>query len=160
MKKLSEQAQVAKIMKEYCLKIGLSRRQVKTRSSSFAGGDSVDVDLTDVHPVIVAHIKKFSHDYEQGSFNEMKDIYEYKSNEKGLPRTKYLHVNSHISTNTSKLLKEYVKDLYGVDNDKDCQDLHHCWLNQLIYRVGQTCEFWDWLEDVKGIWGRPHEYQE
>lgn len=151
MRQLSEQAQVAKIMKEYCLKLGIPPHQVKTRSSSFANGDSVDVDLIDVHPVIVAHIEKFSHDYEQGSFNGMEDIYEYKSNSKGLPRTKYLHVNSSLSKATKELLKEYVKTQYGVDNDKDCRERHFCWLDQLTYRVGQKYEFWTWLEESKGV---------
>jgi len=108
----SPQAQVSKFCKQYIKSIGLTCR---TKSSSFAGGNSVDVFLTDIPPTVIASIKAEFEQYESGYFNAYKDIYEYKSNQSNVPTVKYLTVNNQFSDNTVNKAWSFLRGLYPAN---------------------------------------------
>jgi len=86
MKQLSEHAQVAKRIREYCKSLGV---KCSARSKSYSGGDSVHWSVENIHPDIAQQIKEFASQHEYGSFNGMDDIYEYTNCRDDIPQTKY-----------------------------------------------------------------------
>lgn len=87
-RQLSEQAQVAKRIREFCKSLGV---KCIARSDSFSMGDSVHWSITDQHPDIVKQIKDFAEQHQYGSFNGMEDIYEDTNSRSDIPQTKYCH---------------------------------------------------------------------
>lgn len=90
----SQQAQVAKLCKQYLTKRGI---ECRTRSDSFSMGDSVSVDVYDQPPEVVREIEKELKQYQYGHFDGMTDCYESSNRRHDIPQTKYLHVNNKHS---------------------------------------------------------------
>jgi hypothetical protein len=88
MKKISEHAQVAKLLKKKAKELGIN--VTSSRSKSFAGGDSVYLHFDSGSDNAVSQLKDYSHQFKQGRFNGMEDIYEYSNNRDDVPQTKYL----------------------------------------------------------------------
>lgn len=89
-RQLSEQAQVAKILKQKAKELGL---KVKASSESFAGGDSVTIKVLSGTDDSYAKLKEYSRQYQYGNFNGMIDLYELSNVRRDIPQTKYLFVN-------------------------------------------------------------------
>ena len=73
------------------------------RSSSFAGGNSVDISWTD--GATVEQVEAISDKYQYGSFNGMEDIYEYTNRRDDIPQAKYVSEQREIS----QTIKDEVK---------------------------------------------------
>lgn len=128
-REMSNQAQVAKIARQYCKSIGVKAR---ARSDSFSMGDSVTVDVEDQPPEVMAKIREHLGQYQYGSFNGMEDIYEYTNNRNDIPQTKYLSINCHFSHELEQaaysfLVNKYTANCAGFPEDfKEGQRLRMC----------------------------------
>ena len=91
MKQLSEQAQVAKLLKKKAKELGIN--VTRCRSSSFAGGDSVSIRFDSGSDDAVKQLQDYSSQFKQGHFNGMEDIYEYSNSRDDVPQTKWLRLN-------------------------------------------------------------------
>lgn len=91
---LSNQAQVAKILRQHCKKLGIKCRAT---SESFSMGDSVRLTVYDQPPETMAALNKFAAPYQYGHFDGMTDMYEYSNQRDDIPQTKFLFVENDIS---------------------------------------------------------------
>jgi len=104
MKTLSNAAQVAKLIKQKGKKLGLI---LSASSQYFAGGNSVDVNITKGSDKAVDELKDFSSQFKYGSFDGMNDIYDYNNYRKDIPQTKYLSVNDNRASEILEGIKNY-----------------------------------------------------
>jgi len=107
---LSTQAQVAKECRTYLKSIGIKCRAT---SESFAGGDSVDVELNDLNPKLHKEISDELSKYQYGHFDGMTDMYEYSNSNKDIPQTKYLHVNNRFSPELKQRAWAFIHATYA-----------------------------------------------
>lgn len=87
-RELSQQAQAAKMIREYCKSIGV---KCKARSDSFSMGDSVDWEVRNVDPETYDQIKTYADQFQYGHFDGMDDSYNLSNTRSDLPQTKYCH---------------------------------------------------------------------
>ena len=104
MKTLSNAAQVAKLIKKKGKQLGLT---LSASSQYFAGGNSVDVNITKGSDKAVDELKDFSSQFKYGSFDGMNDIYDYDNYRKDIPQTKYLSVNDNRASEILEGIKNY-----------------------------------------------------
>lgn len=109
-KQLSRQAQVAKIMKQECRKLGIKCRAV---SESFSMGNSVTVTVYDQPPEIMKKLKEIAAPYESGHFDGMTDMYEYSNSRDDIPQTKYLHVDNEVSDELRQAAWAFMREHIG-----------------------------------------------
>ena len=68
--------------------------KVGATSDVFAGGDSVDIRIEgNFTETQKEEIKAFARQYQEGSFDSMRDLYENTNLRKDLPQVKYVFVN-------------------------------------------------------------------
>lgn len=113
-KQISEHAHAAKLIRQELKKNGI---KAKVRSSSYAGGSSIRIALNNELPAVADAIKRFADDFQMGNFNGMEDIYEYGSNEKGLPQVKYVFVENRMDDSIYQAAWDYVKSHWGDMDD-------------------------------------------
>lgn len=87
-RELSQQAQAAKMIREYCKSIGV---KCTARSDSFSMGDSVDWEVRNVDPETYQQIKDYADQFQYGHFDGMDDSYNLSNTRSDLPQTKYCH---------------------------------------------------------------------
>ena len=88
-KKLSQAAQVAKLLKQKGKELGL---KVKASSQYFSMGNSVTVKVLAGSDEAVKKLKDYSKQFEYGTFDGMNDIYNVDNARDDIPQTKYLFV--------------------------------------------------------------------
>jgi len=90
---ISTAALCAKAIKS-ALKLKFPRLKIGATSDIFAGGDSVDVTVVgDFTEAQKQEIQAFTRQYQEGSFDSMRDLYENTNLRKDLPQVKYVFVN-------------------------------------------------------------------
>jgi hypothetical protein len=90
------------------------------RSSTFSGGNSVDVSWNDF--LMTKEVEKIVSKYQYGSFNGMEDIYEYTNNIEGLAQAKYVSCHRNMSEETKSFLLPIAESLYNDLKEKqDCR---------------------------------------
>jgi hypothetical protein len=104
MKTLSKAAQVAKLLKQKGKELGLT---LSASSQYFAGGNSVDVNITKGSDKAVDELNKFSSQFKYGSFDGMNDIYNYTNCREDIPQTKYLTINDRRAAEILTSIKNY-----------------------------------------------------
>jgi len=106
----TEAARAAKLIKTE-LKIGgqvLPKLSVK--SSTYSGGDSINVNWVDgTH---VKEIEAIIGKYQYGNFNGQEDIYEY-TNSQNHPQAKYIFAQRDVSYEFAVKIAEYYNKVYG-----------------------------------------------
>lgn len=85
----SAQAQVASQIRKSLKAAGI---QCKVKSRSFAGGNSVDVEVFDQLPATMAILEAEFAQYQYGHFDGMTDSYEYSNSRDDIPQTRFLHI--------------------------------------------------------------------
>lgn len=106
-RQLSEQAQVAKICRQYIKRLGL---QCTARSDSFSMGDSVDVRVTDATAAQRDQIDTELGQYQYGHFDGMTDMYESSNARSDIPQTKYLHIYYAYSDEIEQLAYTWARE--------------------------------------------------
>ncbi len=103
---LSNQAQVAKLCRQYLKSIGVKG---SCTSESFAGGTAVDVTYHDQSPAMDKQINTELSQYQYGSFDGMTDMYNYTNSRDDIPQTKYLHVNNRFTDGLKQKAWEFLQ---------------------------------------------------
>lgn len=138
-RKLSDAAQVAKLIKADLKKMGLACR---VSSSNFAGGNAVDVYLEDICPESMEKLQARFAKYEYGKFDGMTDCYEYSNVRKDIPQTKFLFIHNNKSAKMKVFLAAYIEKFCGVKNDEECFNKYDRWMDQLIHQTFCDAHFW------------------
>lgn len=142
-RQLSEQAQVAKICRQYVKSLGL---EVNATSDSFSMGNSVDVRVVNAtgeqRDMINSELKQ----YQYGHFDGMNDMYENSNYRNDIPQTKYLHIHYSYSTDFEQAAYEWSKQHamasdeaaqlpeHYIDADKNFR-LFNDFLSSVVYRT-------------------------
>lgn len=139
-RQLSEQAQVAKILKEKAKELGL---KVKASSKSFAGGDSVTIKVLSGTDEGYAKLKEYSKQYQYGNFDGMIDLYEMSNVRDDIPQTKYLFVDDGRLT---QIIDDYYEgspnDFYSLKFSQNGVDVsQHKFFQKIRELAGE-----DWRE--------------
>ena len=104
MKTLSKAAQVAKLIKQKGKELGLT---LSANSKYYAGGNSVDVNITKGSDKAVQELSDFSSQFKYGSFDGMNDIYNYSNYRKDIPQTQYLFINDRRASEILEGIENY-----------------------------------------------------
>jgi predicted RNA methylase len=110
----SAQAQVAKIMRQYCKAQGI---ECRATSDSFSMGDSVNVTVYDLPPAEYAALKEFGGAYQYGHFDGMTDMYEYSNRSQDIPQTKYLSIDNNFSDEIRQAAWDVIRATYCAAED-------------------------------------------
>jgi len=132
MKQLSNQAQVAKLLKKKAQELGITVKSCK--SSSFAGGDSVHLRFIAGSDDAVKQLNDYSHQFKQGHFDGMSDIYEYSNNRDDIPQTKYLFLNDDRADNILGDLAHYKTSWFANGEEVN--------FAQFMYRLRDQSDDW------------------
>lgn len=142
MRELSTHAKVAKLCRAFLKEKGIKGR---CTSMSYAGGNSVDIYVTDVSPDVEKMLNEEFAKYEYGHFDGMTDSYEYDNWDDSIPQVKYLFVQVDYSDEMREAAARYLADEFGVKNNEDARRLQY-WQDYavLVRRVlnGDLGEFW------------------
>lgn len=130
---LSTQAQVAKLIRKE-LKEKYPKIKFVVRSSSFSGGDDVNVDYTNGVPA--DEIRKVINKYQAGSFDGMTDMYNYDYDKTGVT-AKYIFVNRHISDDIREKTKKDLAlsyDIADVEDESLWQKKFDAWSSVIVHK--------------------------
>jgi hypothetical protein len=116
MKTLSNAAQVAKLLKQKGKELGLT---LSAKSQSFAGGNSVDVDVSKGSDTAIQELKDFSKQFVYGKFDGMTDYYDINNYRKDIPQTKYLFINDNRASTILKGLNNKYWDYSYIVNEQE-----------------------------------------
>jgi len=112
-KKVSDYAQVAKLLKQKGKELGLT---LSAKSQRFAGGNSVDVDVSKGSDQAIKDLKDYSEQFQYGKFDCMTDYYDITNYNENIPQTKYLSIrDERASTILQGLGKEYWDNSYIIN---------------------------------------------
>lgn len=131
---MTESAQCAKLIRAE-LKLAFPGVKFSVRSQQFAGGDSVDIGYQNgpTYDAVNAIVKK----YQDGDFDGMIDLYEYRPNPQNLPRAKYVMVQRDITNDIREATKIKIAKEYGIPDINDEQlwrKYTGAWSNERVYR--------------------------
>jgi aldehyde:ferredoxin oxidoreductase len=127
-KKLSQAAQVAKLLKNKAKDLGM---KVKAGSSYFANGNSVTVKVLTGTNINLKKLKDYALMYEAGSFDGMNDIYNYDNVNDSIPQTKYLSVDDDRAQYIVKDLKGDKYDDYTFSVNGEQVRSYYQWVQEL-----------------------------
>ena len=114
-KQLSEHARAAKL-----IRAELKKHNIKgiIRASIYAGGDSVNVSLTNCEaPWTVEAITKFCNQFQMGHFDGMIDCYEYSNRNDDLPQVKFVFIANGRSDADRQRAWDYLRNNFGGYED-------------------------------------------
>ena len=86
-------------------------------SENFAGGDAINISYNNGVPS--DEIEKVTNKYEDGTFDGMIDLYEYKKNPENLPRAKYIMISRQIDEAIREQIKKKIAKKYGIEDSND-----------------------------------------
>jgi len=121
------------------LKVNFPNVKFQVKSSTYSGGNSVDIYYEDAVPTkaIEAVVNK----YQQGHFNGMEDIYEYSNRNEDIPQVKYVMVNRSMSQEAEKQMIETHNELFVESCRVNPNDLNewvegmNAWGQTVVYRA-------------------------
>lgn len=110
MRKLSEAAQVAAQIRAGLKQLGIA---AKVRSENYAGGNSVNIDLTDEPPHVRALLTERYAKYQYGKFDGMTDSYDHCNVRKDIPQVRFLFVNNSCSKQLRRKIFDHLRTHYA-----------------------------------------------
>lgn len=140
-KEISTQAQVAALIRKDLKELGL--KNSKVHSTSFAGGNAVDVYVYNVNPKFLEKLESRYAKYEYGHFDGMTDSYNYDNVHKDIPQVKFLMIHNERTPELIKAVESYRKNIYGITTDEQCMRERNCWLSQLDWTCFGDTKFWE-----------------
>jgi len=154
---LSEQAQVAKIIRQWLKSKGL---QCSVTSESASMMTAVTVKVFDLNPDQYKEVTDFCSSYQYGHFNGMEDIYENSNYRNDIPQVKYLHTCNEHSDERKQLAYSFLRTRYsgGEELPEDYKQaiynarLWDEWASTMVYRLlngsldSMSEEFWNSLQ--------------
>lgn len=109
-RELSNQAAAAKMIRA-SLKTAFPTVTFTIRSSSFSGGDAVDINWTD--GPTVAQVDALTRQHQQGHFDGMIDLYEYSNRRDDIPQAKYVMTQREYSDDARRAAVAHVNRYWG-----------------------------------------------
>lgn len=113
---VSEHAAAAKAIRRD-LKAAFPTVAFRVRSSSFAGGNAVDIDWVD--GPTTRQVDRIVAAYEYGSFDGMRDLYEVTNSRDDVPQVKYVQTQRRFSAATKRAGIEHLNAIYGWTLDAE-----------------------------------------
>lgn len=110
----SRQAKAAKEIKSI-LTDKFPDTKFSVTSDSFAGGDAVRVKWTD--GATTDQVKQLVDHYQEGSFDGMRDIYEYSNSRDDIPQVKYVTYSRSWSDEAKAEIRAGICNAFGIDPD-------------------------------------------
>ena len=140
MKTMSEQAQVAKLVRQYLKKKGIKCRAT---SKGYSMGDNVNVKVYDQTPQVIKEITEHCGQYQYGHFDGMTDMYEYSNRQHDIPQTKYLFINNDYSEELEQAAWTFVRENIQDANEhpeilKDVSNSARVfdeWVHTFVYQI-------------------------
>ena len=112
------------------------------RSSTYAGGTSIHVSVSDLTPWTLEALTRFVDGFEYGHFDGMTDMYEYSNCRDDLPQVKFAFVNCSYSDELRQKAYDYLRATWaGYENHpesyKDAAYLRGdcCWVSDEVWQV-------------------------
>ena len=139
MKRISEYAQVAKLLKKKAKELGIN--VTRCRSSSFAGGDSVRLRFDSGSDDAVKQLEGYSSQFKQGHFDGMNDIYEYSNSRDDVPQTKYLFLDDDRADKILGDLAHYKTSWFANGEEVN--------FAQFMYRLRDQSD--DWQQALRDL---------
>ena len=138
MRKLTNAAQVAKLIKQQAKELGL---KVTSKSQNFSMGNSVYVHILSGTDAAVEQLKKDTKKYEYGTFDGMTDSYHADNVREDIPQTKYLFVDDDraeiiINENLDQTKKRFYEHEFKING---VVHTSYQWLNKL---KEQFADYW------------------
>lgn len=125
-------ATAAAIRKE--LKMVYPDVKFSVTSEAYSMGNSVSIRWTDgpMSHDVDQIVKK----YEYGSFDSMRDLYEYDNMRNDIPQAKYVQTSRNLSDGRRAEIAEQIGKLYHVDmsDDQAVFAMFNSWPSQVVYR--------------------------
>ena len=137
---MHDHAIAAKRIKEELKRLGIKST---VSSKSYSGGNSVRVEVNNLHPKDFETIKTMFAKYEYGHFDGMDDSYKFSNVIKDFPQTKYLFINNHWSDEICQKAYDEIRTHYvGFENAPEKYDdafnfvweNGRCYAQQFVYR--------------------------
>lgn len=141
MRKLTRAAMAAKAIRED-LKKAFPKITFRVRSNNYSMGDSVYIDWE--NGPTTKSVDDLVMKYQYGSFDGMRDIYEYTNSRDDIPQTKYVMTQRSLSDERRAELRKAVAEEWGLEGsetDREIQDRTGYWLDQLINRKASETSF-------------------
>lgn len=111
---MTSQAKAAKQLKSE-LKSAFPNTKFSVTSESFAGGNAVRVSYT--NGPTKREVKAIADKYQYGSFDGMRDIYEYDNGREDLPQAKYVTISRNWSDDLKDKLFNQIIENFGLPED-------------------------------------------
>lgn len=109
-KRISDHAAAAKLIRA---KLKQHSIKASVRSKSYAGGNSVDVNIEqDILPATKREIESFCNRFQMGHFDGMTDCYEYSNRSDDFPQVKFVFVRVNYSEEIIQAAKDYAGEAY------------------------------------------------
>lgn len=153
----STHAQAAAMIRKHLKSLGIPAR---VKSESYAGGNSINVHVTDIAPTIANELRKYLRQYEMGTFDGMTDYYDCDNCRNDIPQVKYVFLNNDISTGMSQEIWDYLRAKWGNCEQAPANytDAHNYrigdeWASTLIHRVFNATidsKFWESSNTLAG----------
>lgn len=104
----------AKMIRQEFKKLGL---KASVRSSSYAGGSSINISTEDLSPAQLDQVREIGDRFQMGGFDGMNDIYELSNHRDDIPQVKYvLYSNAFtVEMKQSALNLLLTKPLNGLE---------------------------------------------
>ena len=129
-------AQAAAMIRKHLKAHGVA---ATVRSRQFAGGSSVDVTLTGAPlPATVEAVTAFVKRFEMGSFDGMRDLYEYDNVNADLPQAKFVMMQVEYDDEVRAAARQFVEETFELDNECDVRDWTYRVLRGTDNVIGRT----------------------
>lgn len=154
-KQISNYAAAAKMIRVWLKAQGIKAR---VTSEGYSMGSSVNVEIYDQAPDVVAKVEAFAKQFQYGHFDGMQDLYEYSNSRADIPQAKYVFVRNALSGELKQEIWDFALNFYGIKNiegapvdyDQACNfriQNFACYGSDLVYRLASggfnQNEFWD-----------------
>jgi hypothetical protein len=129
MKQISSEAAAAKMIKQELKKL-FPLVKFSVKSSSYAGGNSVDVQWE--NGPTYDTIERVTGKYQYGNFDGMTDSYEYSNRRKDIPQAKYVQVSRRVTKDIQEQVFQYLRKTHNhfekvQSIDESHPDLKNYW---------------------------------
>ena len=108
---------------------------------SYSGGDSVRVKALNLFKSEREALKVILSTYEEGNFNAMEDIYEYKKGPTQKERTaKYVFLDNEFSPEVKEMAKLTLSKDWSITDNDTAKAKMNCWYDDAQWKIIQELE--------------------
>jgi hypothetical protein len=109
-RELSQAALAAKQIKAGLKKMGI---QATVKSSTYANGDAVNVNVQNLTPDIYADAANYVNQFQAGHFDSMRDIYEYNNKRYDIHQAKFVFLSNNFTSEVKQKAWDYLRNSFS-----------------------------------------------